>query len=76
MSPKAKDAAPKVGTQYKIAHSRKGTFEGIVRSIDGEWAEIEITGGEATFLTNANAVAGDRISARLSLCTFTPAEPA
>lgn len=57
-----------VGTEYQVNHSRKGTFTAVLRSVNGEWAELEITHGRARAMCSYNEPeAGERVTVRRTL---------
>jgi hypothetical protein len=63
---------PVVGQSYRVAHSRKGTFTGTLKSVDGEWADFEITKGRAQAILPENEVeTGEIVTVRDSLCHLT-----
>jgi hypothetical protein len=64
---------PTIGKTYKVNHTRKGTFTGIVRAINGEWIDVEITKGKARNVASADVEAGDSVTVRDTQCTFTEA---
>lgn len=62
---------PTIGEKYIIKHTRKGTFKGIVLSITGTWADVQITEGEANAILDYNVCEeGDIVTIRSSLCTM------
>ena len=63
-----------VGKTYLINHTRKGTFVGKLKSVsdNGDWADIQITGGTANAMLDENiGYIGDTITCRISFCRFT-----
>lgn len=58
---------PKVGSQYLVQHSRKGNFTGKIISVNDEFAEIEITDGEAKSASNKRR-AGAWVTVRAAQC--------
>lgn len=56
----------KVGNKYECRHSRKGTFDVLVKKISGEWIDVEILKGEARNIARftPNDQAGDTITVR------------
>ena len=70
-------ATPEVGKTYTVRHSRKGTFKAIVRSVDEEWADLEVVAGRADAIMPDNrAEKGESVTVRLSMCSFEPAKGA
>lgn len=64
---------PEVGTVYNVRHSRKGSFRGRVKSVSGEFANVEILSGHAAALSPDNAKSeGEIVSVRDSLAIFDP----
>lgn len=61
----------KVGETYNVQDFRKGTFVGKLVSQDGEWMEFEIVEGRARYITRPDAVVGDTVTCRNSLCRVT-----
>ncbi len=63
-----------MATKMLVNHSRKGKFVAMVPDLDNadEWVDVEVVEGEAVFITEENAVKGDTITVRKSLCTFKP----
>lgn len=61
-----------IGTEYRVDHSRKGTFDAKVKATDGTWATLEITSGKANAMCHYNeAEEGEDVTVRLSHCRFT-----
>ena len=68
----------KVGKEYVINHSRKGTFIGKILSDTNEWVIIRIVKGKADYMSISNNLRGrgnigDEITIRKSFCTFNKA---
>ncbi len=62
---------PEVGKTYRIKHSRKGTFSGIVTGLDDTWAKVLIVAGTARAMLDYNErEAGETVTVRLSHCAF------
>lgn len=62
-----------IGKDYKVIHSRKGTFEMRVTREDEEFVTGDIIGGVANSLCACNvAVIGDEVIVRRSFCTLVP----
>lgn len=55
----------------QVIHSRKGVFKGRVTRDTEEWLDIEIIEGSARYLASEDAVPGDTVTIRKSLCTIT-----
>lgn len=69
---------PEVGGTYVITSSRRrGSFMGVIKNIDGEWADVLITSGEEIKAISGETVkeAGDMTRVRLSLCKFERPKP-
>ena len=45
------NAIPVIGQEYEIRDSRKGTFKGKILSVNGEWADVEVTDGKPKFIS-------------------------
>lgn len=66
---------PVVGKEYRIIHSRKGTFFGRVVSTDATWARVIVTSGTAVAAMRYNvANVGEEVSCRNCLCRMDPVE--
>lgn len=65
---------PRVGAEYRIAHSRRGTFFGRVVSADeNTWATVEITDGVAQAMRDCNIkLESEQVTVRSSHCTMMP----
>lgn len=62
---------PEVGKTYRITHSRKGTFNGVVTGLDDTWAKVLIVSGVARAMLDYNErEAGEAVTVRLSHCAF------
>lgn len=70
-------AEVEVGATYKVFSTRKGTFFGVVTRADEEWVTLTITEGKAKSMLEYNErEAGEEVTVRKSLTTFTPVQPA
>ncbi len=64
-----KKGTPEVGAIYLVVHSRKGSFQMRVTSVDGEWVKGTITDGRAkAALVDNEADEGEEVTIRASLC--------
>lgn len=64
--------AIEAGRTYRINSSRKGTFIGVVTSLDDTWATVLITNGKAQAMMEYNErEAGEEVTVRRSFCAFT-----
>ncbi len=60
-----------VGKTYRVSHSRKGTFDMQITSVNDEWAEGVIVKGRAKALMDYNEKeTGETITVRISFCHF------
>lgn len=67
------DEKIEVGKQYRITHSRKGTFTANIVGIRDEWVDCVITDGKARAMLDYNVrEKGETITVRRSFCTFEP----
>ena len=56
---------PKVGVEYVVRHSRKGTFRARVVAVCGEWLDVVVTSGVARAVMQYNvAEEGDPVTIR------------
>lgn len=57
-----------IGKEYSFIHSRKGKFDGILVSDEGEWLTIELTDGKTKMISewNDEVIPGEQITVRKS----------
>ena len=61
-----------VGKTYRVSHSRKGTFDMRMTFVGDEWADGMIVKGRAkAMLPHNERETGEKITVRISFCTFT-----
>lgn len=60
-----------VGKVYMVRHIRKGNFKMKVLAISGDWISGKIVEGTACHIVNPNGVAGEDITVRKTLTSFT-----
>lgn len=64
--------AVQVGKTYDVNHSRKGRFRLKVLGINGEWITGQMVSGKTkTLLPENSAEAGETVTVREQLATFT-----
>lgn len=64
---------PIVGQRYKVTHSRKGTFKGVVLGIDDPFFRVRIDAGKAGAILPENEKdVGETVDCRNSLCRIVP----
>lgn len=69
---KGRDAVPELGKRYRINDTRKGEFEGVLKSVSGSWAVFVIVDGVASAICDYNVrYEGEEVACRDSLCTLT-----
>lgn len=57
--------------EYRVKHSRKGTFTGILKHFDDTWAVLLLTQGRANAMLAENIVdEGEEVTIRRSFCEF------
>lgn len=61
---------PHVGGRYRVTDERHRIFEGIVRSISGDFADLEVTAGKSHYLKSIDTPVGELVAVRTSRCSF------
>ena len=64
---------PERGKTYDVLHVRKGRFRLLVTGVspDGEFVDGQLVAGRVVFMASPDAVPGDQVSLRISLCELT-----
>lgn len=71
------NAIPVIGQEYEIRDSRKGTFNGKILNVRGEFADVEVTSGVPHFAGFASKLAYDGyLSIRAGFVYLIALEPA
>lgn len=61
---------PSVGHRYRVTDRRNRIFEGVVRSVEGDIVDLDVTASKSEFIRTIDEMPGDLVTVDASHCVF------